>query len=370
MYANLARKYGVKRGIQQISGEAMTEYETPQWLIDMPKAELHCHLGGSMRLSTILDLADSNGIRLAARDEKELRHLVVYKERQDKSLAAYLDCIAICESVLVNQEAFSRAAYEVCEDNHAENVKLLELRFGPTNYVSETLRSHEIMEAVIDGLRRGARDFDMYTGLIICGIRTDPEATRKAAQIAVNFQRQGVVGFDLAGMEHGYRPSTLAEYIKPVFRNFLPVTCHAGEDDTVASIADALIYLNAQRIGHGVSLRESPKILDYMDQTRIALEICPTSNEDTGVVADLETHPLPHYYHEGLRIAICTDNRTISDTNLTNEYARIIHQFNIKRDDILKIVKGSFKAAFINSRDKKKLLDHFDTCPEVSDSIP
>jgi adenosine deaminase len=161
----------------------MTEYEKPKWLIDMPKAEL----GGSMRLSTILEFVSNNNIELDARDEQELSPLVRYKERHDKSLSAYLDCIAVCESVLVNQEAFSRAAYEICEDNHAENVKLLELRFGPTNYVSENLGSHEIMEAVIDGLKRGARDFDMHTSLIICGIRTDPEATRRAAQIAANF---------------------------------------------------------------------------------------------------------------------------------------------------------------------------------------
>jgi adenosine deaminase len=116
----------------------------------------------------------------------------------------------------------------------------------------------------------------------------------------------------------------------------------------VVNIADALIYLNAQMIGHGVSLRESPKILDYMDQTRIALEICPTSNEDTGVVAALETHPLPHYYHQGLTMTICTDNRTISDTTLTNEYARIIHQFSIELEDILRTVKDGFKSAFIS----------------------
>jgi len=343
----------------------MANYQVPQWLTEMPKAELHCHLGGSMRLRTILDLASDNGIALPAKDEEELRHLVVYKERRDRSLAAYLDCIAKCESVLVNQDAFGRAAYEICEDNHAENVKLLELRFGPTNYVSETLRSHEIVDAVIDGLNRGARDFDMYIGLIICGIRMDAEATKRAAQIAVNYQGKGVVGFDLAGIEHGFRPSTLADYVKPVLRNFLPITCHAGEDDTVASIAEALIYLNAQRIGHGISLRESPKILNYMDLTRIALEICPTSNEDTGVVAALETHPLPQYYDEGLRMAICTDNRTVSDTTLTNEYARIMHQFNLERKDVFKITKDGFKGAFINSKDKKKLLDHFDTCPEV-----
>jgi len=332
----------------------------PKWLLEMPKSELHCHLGGSMRLDTILELADKNGVDLSANDRKALRKRVVFKDKAEKSLPAYLEGIAICESVLRTPEDFERAAYEVCQDANNENVNIMELRFGPTNYVTKSLKLHEIVEGALSGLEKATEDFGMHTGLIICGIKTDMEATKKAAEIAINYQDDGVVGFDMAGKERGYRPKLFEEVIKPVLKNFLPVTIHAGEDDTVASIAEALIYLNARRIGHGVSLRESPRVVRYMDEQRVGLEVCPTSNVDTGSVSSISTHPVRNYHREGLRVSINTDNRTISDTNLTKEYMKLINNLGFSQEDIFTIAKHGIKSAFLPSRVSKQLLNDFD----------
>jgi adenosine deaminase len=339
-----------------------SKYKIPEWLEKMPKTDLHCHLGGSMRVKTIFELAKKNNIKLPADNIEDLRNIIIYKNRAEKSLPSYLKAIAICESVLVNEEAFERTAYEVCEDAHAENVRIFELRFGPTNYVTETLKLHDIMSAVLRGLRKAAKDFDMKIGLIVCGIRTELEATQKAAEIASNFHNKkvGVVGFDLAGKENGHRPILFEKLIKPVHHNFIPVTIHAGEDDNVASIAEAIIYLNAQRIGHAISLKENPKLMRYIDQTRKSIEICYTSNKDTGVIASYETHPLMVYYAKGIRFSINTDNRTISNTNITKEYAKLMHYMGFKQKDIFQIAKAGIKTAFISSHEMEKYLNELD----------
>jgi adenosine deaminase len=337
----------------------MTTMQCPAWLARMPKTDLHCHLGGSLRPATIMELADQHGVDLGVRDEDGLKERIVYKNRPEKSLAAYLDGIAICESVLVAPDAFSRTAYEVCEDAHAENVRVLELRFGPTNYGRPDLKLYEIVEATLDGLRRAAEDFGMHTGLIVCGIRTDPAATRQAAEIAVNYQGHGVVGFDLAGKESGHRPRQFTEIIEPVLQNFLPVTIHAGEDDTVASIAEAIIYLNARRIGHGVTIRESTKLFDYVNKTRIGIEVCPSSNVDTGAVHAMQTHPARVFHRGDLRISVNTDNRTISDTTVTREYQGLIEHLGFSREDVYKVATRGLKTAFLDSFTTGELLDDF-----------
>ncbi len=317
-------------------------------------------MGGSIRVDTLLELADSYGIKLPADNSERLKEHVVYKNSADKSLESYLKCINICESVMVVAEAFQRVSYEICQDAHSENVKLIELRFAPTNYETRSLGLYEIVEATLDGLKRASRDFDMYAGLIICGMRTDLNATKKAAELAANYQGEGVVGFDLAGKERGYRPKNFQEIITPVLHNFIPVTIHAGEDDTVASIAEAVIYLNARRIGHAVSLRESTKLLEYINKTRTGLEICLTSNVDTGSVSSHNTHPIRTYFKHDLRTSINTDNRTISDTNVTKEYLYLINCLGFKQEDIYLLAKHGIKSAFLESRKSKQLLEQFD----------
>jgi adenosine deaminase len=341
-----------------------TTEHIPEWLKAMPKTDLHCHLGGSMRIETILELADKHGITLPSADEDELKKSIVFKDRAVKSLASYLDCIKTCESVLVSPDAFRKAAYEVCEDAHNENVKVFELRFGPTNYRRENLKLYEIVEATLDGIKTAARDFSMQTGLIICGIRTDMDATRLAAEIAINYQDAGVVGFDLAGKENGHPPSDFKEILLPVLMNFMPVTIHAGEDGGVRYVAEALAFLNAQRIGHGVSIRESPRVMEYMNETRKGIEICLTSNIDTGSVASFETHPIRPYLQKDLRISINTDNRTISDTDVTHEYMTLMRELSFSQQEVYLIAQRGIKSAFLDNREKQRLLTGFDSFVE------
>jgi adenosine deaminase len=348
-------------------------YEVPEWLKNMPKTDLHCHMGGSIRLETILDLAREYHVNIHAKNVEELKKAVVHSinykdgtnnsidtgdaDTDKKSLKKYLAGIHLCESVMKGPEAFERVTYEIAEDAKKENVRILELRFGPTNYETPEMPLFMIVESALKGLYRASEDFDMYARLIICGIRTDMDATRKAAEIAVNYKRKGVVGFDMAGKENGYRAGLFVDALKRVRYNFLPITIHAGEEDGVESISEAVADLRAVRIGHGLTLRDNQDLLEFVDKTRLCIEMCPTSNINTGAVESYGTHPIRTYLQDNLRVTVNTDNRTISDTTITNEYMQLMRYAGLTQKDILKTVNNGIKASFLNSKTTRKLLN-------------
>jgi adenosine deaminase len=346
------------RGISGMDAQQRVQRyaHVPDWLRGMPKTDLHCHLGGSMSIELILELADKYSIPLPAATPEGLREHVVFKNRQHKNLSAYLDCVKICESVLVKPEAFERAAYGVCKDFSEENGRIFELRFGPTNYIRPDLHPYEIMEATLHGLHRAAEDFNMHTGLIVCGIRTDLNATRMAIELAALYHKHGVVGFDLAGKEHGHRPELFKDMIIPVLQNFVKVTIHAGEEDSVGSIAEAIIHLNARRIGHGVPLHESTKLMEHMIDEEFAVEACVSSNVDTGAVSSYATHPFRMYLFDGLRISPNTDNRTVSDTTITNENIILMEHLGLTQSHIYTAARHAIKSAFMPKQEKKRYL--------------
>ncbi len=322
------------------------------------KTDLHCHLGGSIRLKTLVELADEQSVPLPSKDIGKLKKTISPSEF--RSLEEYLAAFTTTESVLRDPAALERVAYEVCEDAAKENVIYLELRFGPTNYETDDLSPQRVVSSVLDGMKRAEKDYSIKTGLILCGIRTELERTREAAELAVIFQGRGVVGFDLAGAERGHRPKDLMEAFAPVLKNFVPVTVHAGEGYGAKSIEEAINYLRADRIGHGTKIQENTKLYDYVNVRRIALEVCPTSNVQTRVVSSIGTHPMLRYFRDDLRVCINTDNRTISDTTVTNELFKCSKHLGLSRGDIKSLVKAGVKAAFLQPRERTALLDRVD----------
>ena len=344
----------------------MTELIIPNWLKETPKTDLHCHMGGSIRLETILELAQEQEIDIGVDNVDDLRKKVVYDEKvkaekiRTRNLKSYLECFPLCESVLASPAAFERVAYEICEDVSKENVNLLELRFGPAKYVNENMNINQVIQSTLNGLKRGSDEFGLRTGLILCGNRRNIRETEEAAQAAVNFRKKGVIGFDLAGEEKGHEPKKFEAFMKEVFESLIPVTIHAGEETKADYIRDSLIYLNAKRIGHGKSLQQNDNLMEYMETFRLPLEICPTSNVDTGNVASYQVHPARFYYDEHIRFSINTDNRTISNTTVTQEYAHLIQNLNFTQNEVCRIIRNGLKSAFISGKEKEQRIYEFD----------
>jgi adenosine deaminase len=329
---------------------------TLEYLEKLPKTDLHCHLDGSLRLATILDLAERQKVRLPASDPDRLFKHIYAGERCD-SLDDYLKAFDITLSVMQTEESLYRTAYELVEDCARENVRYLEVRYSPMLHTQRGLRLANIVEAVIQGLRAGERDFGVRSGVILCGIRSiSAESSLRMAELCVAFKNRGVIGFDLAGAEYNYPAKDHKQAFQLILNNNVNCTAHAGEAYGPESIAQAIHYCGAHRIGHGTRLRENGDLLNYVNDHRIPLEICLSSNVQTQAAPDLESHPLPFFYSYGLRVTINTDNRLVTDTTVSKELLIIHQQYGLGLDDIKELIIGGFKSAFLPYREKADIL--------------
>jgi adenosine deaminase len=329
---------------------------TKELLQALPKTDLHCHLDGSMRLSTILELAEQQGVKLPATDEDALAK-VIHKGEVCRDLEDYLVAFDVTCSVLQTEAALFRAAYELAIDAAAENVRYLEVRYAPVLHQQRGLKLTAIVDSVLEGLRTAKRETRIKYGVILCGIRhMNPQSSVRLAELCVAYKNRGVVGFDLAGAEANFPAKEHREAFQLILKNNVNCTAHAGEAYGPESIGQALHYLGAHRIGHGVRLREDGDLLNYVNDHRIPLECCPSSNVQTRAVSEMAAHPLKFYFDYGLRVTINTDNRLITDTTVTNEYWIAHQELGLSLEDLTTVIVSGFKSAFLPFREKQDML--------------
>jgi adenosine deaminase len=330
---------------------------TPELLRDLPKTDLHLHLDGSLRLETIVDLARERGIALPAPDVEGLRPLLQVG-LDCKSLVEYLRVFDVTVPLLQDAEALTRVAFELAEDVHRENVLYAEIRYSPLLHREKGMTLDQVISAVERGLDLARDRYGVRCGQILCGIRhISPESSLELADCAVRWAGRGVVGFDLAGAERDYPAKEHREAFRRVREAQVSVTLHAGEAFGPESIHQALHWCGARRIGHGVRLREDADLLAYVNDHRIPLEMCPTSNVQTKAVARFADHPLPDLLRQGLRVTVNTDNRLVSDTTITRELEVCVEHFGLDLEEIVDVVVSGFKSAFLPLADKVRLLD-------------
>jgi adenosine deaminase len=325
-------------------------------LRSLPKTDLHVHLDGSVRPATLLGLAKEQGIRLPVRTAADLRRYLS-SLTSGVSLPRYLKAFDLTLRVLQEREALERTAFELAEDAHRERIRYMEVRYCPALHTRRGLAMDETVEAVAAGLARARRRYGILTGTIVCGIRhLSPRLSLELAELAVAFHGRGVVGFDLAGAEKDYPAKAHRKAFDFGVRNNVNVTVHAGEAFGPESIAQALHYCGAHRIGHGTRLREDPEILDYVNDHRIPLEMCLTSNVQTGAVPSVRSHPFRDYLGRGLRVTLNTDNRFVSSTTMTRELDRAVTALRLHPGDVRHVLLNGFKSAFLPFREKGSLL--------------
>ena len=319
----------------------------------LPKTDLHVHLDGSLRLETIIDLADKHGVSLPGKTPEALARAMHCGENTG-SLVEYLKAFDITLQVLQTEEALVRVARELGEDAAKENVRYMEVRYAPMLHTREGLRLTAVVEAVLEGLWQAKERFGIDSNVILCGIRNiSPESSLEMAQLAVAYKGRGVVAFDLAGAENDHPPKQHLSAFQLVRDNNINVTIHAGEAYGPASIHQAIHICGAHRIGHGCRLREDGELLHYVNDHRIALECCPSSNVQTGAVRDFASHPLKLYHDLGIRVTINTDNRLITDTTVSKELWLCHTQIGMSVAEIKHMISNGFKAAFLPFHQKQ-----------------
>jgi adenosine deaminase len=223
----------------------------------------------------------------------------------------------------------------------------MEVRYSPMLHTRRGLKLTRVVEAVLHGLRRARETYGIKANVIVCGIRNiSPESSYRMAELAVAYKGRGVVGFDLAGAEEDFPAKHHRAAFQLVRDNNINCTIHAGEAYGPQSIAQAIHVCGAHRIGHGCRLRENGDLLHYVNDHRIPLECCPSSNVQTGAVRDLASHPLKLYFDLGLRVTINTDNRLITDTTVSKELYLVHSELGVPFGDIKSMILAGFKSSF------------------------
>jgi adenosine deaminase len=390
---------------------------SPDLLSRLPKTDLHCHLDGSLRLGTLIELAGKHGVKLPSRSEDGLRELVFKDQYRD--LPDYLHGFAYTCAVLRDAESLERVAYELAQDCLAEGVCYLEVRFAPQLHAHEKLTVVEVLQAVDRGLDRartedekspevaaGRRPPFRY-GIIACAMRMFTggfgpyfkdlltvlghwpvkevygAASMTLARTVVDARdRLGlpVVGFDLAGAEAGHPASDHLKAYNFCHKNFLKKTVHAGEAYGPESIFQAITKLHADRIGHGthlygidlVQVDEDPhryvrQLSQYIADRRILLEVCITSNMQTMPgLRRVEEHPFGRMVDERLSVTLCTDNRLVSNTTVSRELGLATEAFAINPAELRRVILHGFKRSFFpgSYREKREyvrqVIDYYD----------
>jgi len=345
---------------------------TPETIRRAPKAMLHDHLDGGLRPGTIVDLAGEYGYGgLPTSDADELAAWI-RRGADRKSLELYLETFAHTVGVMQERDAIVRVAAECAEDLAADGVVYAEVRYAPELSTERGLTLDEVVEANLDGLRIGMERAAAAGSPIV--VRALVTAMRQAArsvevaQCAVRWRDAGVVGFDIAGPEAGYRPTLHLDAFDYVRRENFHITIHAGESFGVPSIWEALQWCGAERLGHGVRIVDDiqvqpdggvalGRLAAYVRDRRVPLEMCPTSNVHTGAVASVADHPIDLLRRLRYRVTVNTDNRLMSDVTLSSEFAALDEAFAIGLGEMEWLTINAMKSAFAPFDERLRIIN-------------
>ncbi|MEP6781140.1 MAG: adenosine deaminase [Gemmatimonadaceae bacterium] len=320
----------------------------------LPKAELHCHLDGSLRAWTLLELSTAKRIVLPEATPTTLADWMRVDDA--RNLEDYLARFSVTLDVMQDAQSIERIAYELVVDAAADGVQYIEARFCPSLNTREKLTSEDAVRAALKGLARGEKETGTVARAIICALRTIPAPhSQQMAELAVAYKDQGVVAFDLAGGEAGNPASEHSEAFAYARTHDLAVTVHAGEGAGPESIREAVHICGANRIGHGTRLYEDAAMLAYVRDRRIPLEICLTSNVQTRVSPTFADHPIAQYVAQGLVVTLNTDNRLMSGVSLTDEYVHCAEQLGFDLSTLGMLALASFDAAFVSFPERHRI---------------
>ena len=345
----------------------MDQTPTLEEIRKAPKVLLHDHLDGGLRPETIIDLARESGYdRLPSSDPDNLRQW--FHEAADSgSLERYLETFAHTVGVLQSREALYRVAFECAEDLAADGVVYAEVRFAPEQHTSGGLGLDEVVQAVLDGFRDGSARFGIRVGTLLTAMRHQARSM-EIAELAVRYRDVGVVGFDIAGAEAGYPPTRHLDAFEYLQRENAHFTIHAGEAFGLPSIWQAIQWCGADRLGHGVRIIDDiqvaadgtaklGRLAAYVRDKRIPLEMCPSSNLQTGAAASIAEHPIGLLRRLYFRVTVNTDNRLMSDTSVSQEFAKLVEAFGYGWDDLQWFTVNAMKSAFLPFDERLALIN-------------
>lgn len=321
----------------------------------IPKIELHCHLSGSIRPETILDIALKEQIAVPVQDLEKFRSFVQVSE-DCKSLKEYLMKFDLTLRVMQKPEYLYRITLEMLEDLSKDNVKYVEIRFSPYLHMEGGMSFNETIESILKAMEDGKSNYGISSKLILICMRNHrPEISIDTVRRGAKFLGKGVVAVDMAGNEQDYPPEIHKEAFELAKELGFHITVHAGETGIPKNIITAVKELHAERIGHGVHAYMNGEALKLVKDNNIPLEMCLSSNVQTAAVQSYEAHPIKKYLEEGIKVTVNTDNLTVSKTTMTDEYEKLIKFQGFDSMDFAKVLFNGIDASFACDLEKREL---------------
>ena len=323
----------------------------------LPKVELHRHLEGSLRLTTMLDIARQHGVTVPA-SMFNLSGLVQVQDKDPMTFTNFLDKFKTLRLFYKSPDVIDRVTREAVEDAARDNVRYLELRFTPVALSrAEGFPLNDVMDWVVASAQEAAKKFKIKVGLIASVNRHEsPELAEQVAWLAAEHIKDGLMGLDLAGNEAEFRSEPFYGIFREAKQAGLHITIHAGEWGPAENVSDALQNLSAERIGHGVRVLESEKATQLARELGAVFEVCVTSNYQSGVVGSLVEHPLPRMFEAGLKATVNTDDPSVSRITLSHEYQHVCEELLVPMVVLKNSVIDAARAAFLPDDAKQELV--------------
>lgn len=317
---------------------------------ELPKVELHCHLDGSIPLATLEKLALKDN-----KDLNELKKATAPKKCLD--LKEYLQSFDVILPLLQSKENLRIATHDLVEEVAKENVYYIELRFAPLLHRRNNLTVKEIIEAVTAGITDAQEKYDIHVNLLVSAMRHhDEEVNIELINTIQELEPKLVVGFDFAGDEAQIDNDVIKTPVKLMANSALNLTLHSGECGCAQNVIEA-IHLGATRIGHGIAIKDSPEAIELCKSNDILLEVCPSSNIQTNAIASWDAFPLRMFLDSGLKFCINTDNRTVSQTNLSNEYTLLMEHCGLTFSEMKRLNLNAIEASFAKTSVKEAVTE-------------
>ena len=334
-----------------------------EWIPNIPKAVLHDHLDGGLRVDTLLDLALIQSYsKLPSTKKIDLLNWI--EPKPNKTLAINLEAWDHTIAVMQDTNSIYRVTMEALEDLANDGVVYAELRFAPLVHCQNGLNPKEVVDAVLNGIKDGTNQFGVLSGAILCAMR---HLNNSKEVVNLCIENNDVLAFDLAGPEVGFSALNHQEAIEIAHRNDINITLHA-DWEVPEGIHEVILDLRSARIGHGSQIINDynkienglifkNKAAKYVHENRIPLELCPTSNMQCGSCNSISEHPFKKLYDDGFNVTINTDNRLMSNTNMSQEISNLVESFSFSQKEILQITINTVRAGFVEKSKRDKLIE-------------
>jgi len=327
-----------------------------QFVLEIPKVELHLHIEGAIPLKTLFDFIQKRGGEASIKNLDDLRKKLIYTD-----FAHFIDLWVWKNTFIKEEKDFEEIAYQVLCNLSKQNVKYVEAHYAPGDYWRQGLSEQGITECLIKGMKRAHDDFGIGCELILDICRDNgPEKGMERLNMLTPYLGKGLIGIGLGGSEQTFPADPYADVYKEARERGFRLTAHAGEAAGSKSIWTVIEKLGVERIGHGTRANEDPQLISLLKQKQIPLEICVISNVRTGVCDSIEAHPIGQYFKQGLMVTVNSDDPVMFNTTISQEYLVLVEKLGFTINDLKRLSMNGIKASFMSDNDKKLMEDQFE----------